>query len=203
MLIAHIVPGYFAAIESQGHWRPEWSRRRRALLWIVAFGSTVAPDLDVVYNALFRGFINHSTLWTHSLLVHLGVLLVFLLLRQVKRWPFVQMLIWLMAMGGLSHLLLDLISHGTPLLYPASLAMFGIPPSRVVQGGLWAYVTDPIFLFEPCLLGFGAMHWIRHHVHNQQAQRMCLVVLTVGLGIFIVSFVLLLPGFRGAISGLL
>lgn len=203
MLIAHVVPGYFAAIESQGRWRPEWNRRQRTLLWIVAFGSTIAPDLDVIYNALFRGFINHSTLWTHSLFVHLSVLLIFWFLKQVKRWPFVQMLIWLTAMGGLSHLLLDVISHGTPLLYPVSVAMFGIPPARVVQGGLWAYVTDPIFLFEPCLLGLGAMHWIRHQVHNQQAQRVCLVVLTVGLGIFMTSFMLLLPVFRGAISGAL
>lgn len=202
MLIAHVVPGYFAALESRGRWRPEWGKRRRTLLWLVAFGSTIAPDLDVVYNALFRGFINHSILWTHSLFAYLSVLLVFRLLKQVKRWPYVQMLTWLTVMGGLSHLLLDVISHGTPLLYPVSLAMFGMPPARVVQVGLWAYVTDPIFLFEPCLLGLGAMHWIRHHVHNQQAQRVCLVVLTVGLGIFMVSFVLLLPVFRGAISGL-
>lgn len=203
MLIAHVVPGYFAAIESRGRWQPEWNRRQRTLLWIVAFGSTIAPDLDVIYNALFRGFINHSTLWTHSLFVHLSVLLVFWPLKQVKRWPFVQMLIWLIAMGGLSHLLLDAISHGTPLLYPVSVAMFGISPARVVQGGLWAYVTDPIFLFEPCLLGLGAMHWIRHHINNQQAQQMCLVVLTVGLGIFMTSFLLLLPIFRDAITGLL
>jgi hypothetical protein len=202
MLIAHVVPGYFAAIESQGRWQPQWNRRQRTLLWIVAFGSTIAPDLDVIYNVLFHGFINHSTLWTHSLFVHLSVLIVFLLLKQVKHWPFVQMLIWLTAVGGLSHLLLDVISHGTPLLYPVSVAMIGIPPARVVQGGLWAYVTDPVFLFEPCLLGLGAMHWIRHHVYNQQAQRVCLVMLTVGLGIFLTGFVLWLPVFRRMVSGL-
>ncbi len=193
MLIAHIVPGYFAAAKSQSRWRPEWSTKQRILLWIVAFGSTIIPDLDVVYNALFRGFINHSVLWTHSLFVHLGVLLIYWLLQWIGRWRYLQMLIWLVAMGGLSHLLLDAVSHGTPLLYPVSMTAFGVPPMRVVEGGLWAYLTDSIFLFEPCLLGLGTMHWIRRYVRNQQAQQVSLVILAIGLGIFATSFLLLLP----------
>ena len=199
MLIAHIVPGYFAAAKSQSRWRPEWSARQRILLWIVAFGSTIIPDLDVVYNALFRGFINHSVLWTHSLFVHLGVLLIYWLLQRIGRWPYLQMLIWLAAMGGLSHLLLDVVSHSTPLLYPVSMTVFGVPPMRVVEGGLWAYLTDLIFLLEPCLLGLGAMHWIRRHVRNQQAQQVSLVVLAIGLGIFVTSFLLFLPVLQNAI----
>jgi hypothetical protein len=200
MLIAHIVPGYFAAVESRPRWRPEWSAWQRILLWMVAFGSTIAPDLDVVYNALLRGFINHSVLWTHSLFVHLGVLLTCWLLRRTGRWPYLQMLIWLTAIGGLSHLFLDAISHGTPLLYPVSAAMFGISPARIVKGGLWAYLTDPVFLLEPCLLGLSMMHWIRHRVRNRQAQKASLIVLTIGLGIFVASFLLLLPALRDAIA---
>ena len=149
MLIAHLAPGYFAVVKSQPSWNPGWNKNQRFLLWAVALGSTVAPDIDVIYNTFFQGFINHSTLWTHSLIPYLGIGLVWLILRDVKRWPFLQTLVGLIAVGGLSHLVLDVIAHGTPLVYPYSLIMIGLPPTRVVEGGIWAYLTDPIFIFEP------------------------------------------------------
>jgi hypothetical protein len=58
MLAAHLVPGYFAAVKSEKGWPVEWNAEKRIVLWSVAFVSTFAPDLDVIYNGLFRGFIN-------------------------------------------------------------------------------------------------------------------------------------------------
>jgi membrane-bound metal-dependent hydrolase YbcI (DUF457 family) len=160
MLIAHLVPGYFAAVQLQPRWQPEWNERQRLVLWAVALGSTVAPDVDVIYNALFRSFINHSTLWTHSLFPHLGLLLCWWLLRWTGRWPYLQMLVGLTAVGGLSHLLLDMITHATPLFYPLSLTMIGNPSERIRNGGIHEYLTDPIFLLEPLLLTLAAGHWL-------------------------------------------
>ncbi|HXV42425.1 MAG TPA: metal-dependent hydrolase [Anaerolineae bacterium] len=160
MLGAHLVPGYFAAVKSKSQWNWEWSEPQRILLWTVALGSTVIPDLDVIYNTLFRGFINHSVLWTHSLFPHLCVGLCWWLLYRTGRWPYLQTLVGLMVTGGLSHLALDVIAHGTPLFYPISLTMVGAAPVRVVEGGFWTYVTDPIFLLEPLLLTLAAVHWI-------------------------------------------
>lgn len=202
MLVAHIVPGYLAAIQSKCHWQPQWSSKQRALLWIVAVGSTIAPDLDVIYNMFFRGFFNHSTLWTHSLSMHAALLLVWWILQRIGRWPYLQMLVWLTAIGGLSHLLLDVIAHGTPLLYPFSMTMFGIPPTRVVEGGVWAYLTDPIFLFEPCLLALAAIHWAKHYLQDQRTQRSALVILITGVSVFIVGFLLLLPILQKIATGL-
>lgn len=202
MLIAHLVPGYFAVVQSQPRWRSEWSTGQRILLWTVALGSTIAPDLDVIYNVLFRGFINHSVLWTHSLLTQVSILLVWGVLQRTDRWSYLQMLVWLVAMGGLSHLLLDVIAHGTPLLYPFSMTMFGIPPKRVVEGGVWAYLTDPIFLFEPCLLTLAAIHWAKHHLRDQRIRRSILVILVTGLSAFIVGFLLLLPILQEIATGL-
>jgi hypothetical protein len=63
VLIAHLVPGYFAAVAAQRHAEPGWDGAQRAAIWIVVLAALVAPDADVVYNSLFRGFVNHSTLW--------------------------------------------------------------------------------------------------------------------------------------------
>ena len=169
MLIAHVVPGYFAAVASQRSWDTGWSRGRWLVLWAVALGSTVAPDLDVVYNGLFRGFVNHSTLWTHSAFVYAGVALAWWLAwrsRHSLRLGYPGMLLLLLAAGGFSHLTLDAIAHRTPLLYPLSQAMIGFAPKRVVEGGLLAYVTDPIFLLEPLLIAVALVHWLQRKRHS-------------------------------------
>ena len=119
------------------------------MLWTVALGSTVVPDLDVIYNVLFRGFFNHSILWPHSLWPHLGLGLAWWALRRVGRWQYLQSLLGLAAAGGLSHLALDVFVHGTPLLYPFSMEMFDVVATRVVQGDVWVYLRAPIFLAEP------------------------------------------------------
>jgi membrane-bound metal-dependent hydrolase YbcI (DUF457 family) len=204
MLAAHLVPGYFAATKSQGNWLPEWNGSQRALLWGAALASTVAPDLDVVYNALFRGFFNHSVLWTHSIFVYLAFGLVWLALWIMKRAPYVRTVAGLVACGGLSHLLLDIVAHGTPIFYPISMQVFGIAPQRVIDGGLWAYLTDPIFLLEPLFFGFVVVHWVRRQKHISKHSRRVLMAATGGcLLVFTMTFVLLLPALQRAVLPLM
>jgi len=171
------------------------------LLWVAALGSTVAPDLDVVYNAFLRGFVNHSLLWTHSLFVHLSIVLCWWLLHRIGRWPYLQTLVGLVALGGLSHLVLDMVAHSTPLLYPFSLMMFGIPPARIVEGGVWAYMTDPLFLLEPLFLTLAAAYWTLSRKPTPRVRTLTLIVLTSGLVSFTVMFLLLLPMLQTAAAG--
>ncbi len=202
MLVAHLVPGYFAAAKSQSGWAPNWTRPQQAVLWIAALVSTAMPDLDVVYNALFRGFVNHSTLWSHSLFVHVSIGLLWLILRSTKRFPYLQTLIGLIAVGGLSHLLLDMVAHNTPLFYPLSMMMVGIAPQRVISGGLWAYLTDLIFLFEPLLFGLAILHWTYQNIKPPLKE--ILVAVTVGgVLIFTIAFVAALPALQTAVLPLL
>ncbi len=198
MLVAHLVPGYFAASKSQKNWKPEWGKPRQAILWSAAIVSTFAPDLDVIYNAFFRGFINHSTLWTHSLLVHGAIGFCWWMLRRYGRLLYLQTLIGLITIGGLSHLVLDVVSHGTPLLYPLSMHMFGGPSERVLEGGFWAYISDPIFLAEPFLMAFAGAHWISHQQFTLRTKKLALIGLTSGLVVFTTIFLFLLPKLQDA-----
>lgn len=202
MLLAHIVPGYFVAYYTKSYWQQN-SNQQSCALWLMAIGSTIAPDSDVIYNIIGRGFSNHSLLWTHSLFVHAGIGLMWYWLYRIKRWPFLQMLIGRMALGGLSHLLLDVISHGTPLLYPVSLIVFGWPPQCVVEGGLWAYLTDPIFLFEPLLLGLAVTHWGWHNITLKQTRVLSLIVIIGFLVLFIGCYLDFLPSLQHMTSRLM
>lgn len=161
MLLAHVVPGYFAIQVAKAHWPPHWKSWQKGLLWAAAIGSTIAPDTDVIYNILWRGFANHSVLWTHSLFPHLSVAIVGLLMPRTQRWGLLRMALLLVATGGLSHLVLDVIVHGTPLFYPLNMVMVGRPPQQVTDGGLWGYLTHPIFLLEPLLLSTVVLHQFR------------------------------------------
>lgn len=190
MFGAHFVPGYFAAVGSKPLWQPEWTTPQRAVLWGAAVGSTVMPDFDVIYNILFRGFLNHSVLWTHSIFMPLGFLIVALLLWRNPYW---RLLFGLIAFGWASHLVLDVIAHGTPLLYPLSMWMAGDPPPRVVMGGWRAYITDPIFLFEPLLFAIAGVHWFAT-IGLPRRVRVIGVLVCVNLFIvFMVVFLILLP----------
>jgi membrane-bound metal-dependent hydrolase YbcI (DUF457 family) len=197
LLVAHLVPGYFATVLTQPHWRPEWGRDRRTSLWIAALGATVVPDTDVVLNVLSGSYINHSTLWTHSLFVHLSVASIWLLLWRKGRWPYLTMLVGLVTLGGLSHLMLDIIAHGTPLLYPLSSTLIGLPSERVVKGGLWAYLSDPIFLLEPALIALAMVHWIVQRRWSSRLTKWA-VGSVVGVALtFGVIFLIALPRLQG------
>jgi hypothetical protein len=82
-------------------------------------------------------------------------------------------------------------------MYPLSLQMFGAPSSRVLEGGLWAYLTDPIFLLEPFLITLAAGHWIvQYGQATPQFKKRVLVGLAGGLAVFTFAFLLLLPALR-------
>jgi membrane-bound metal-dependent hydrolase YbcI (DUF457 family) len=148
--------------------------------------------LDVIYNTLWRGFFDHSILWPHSLFPHLAVGLVWWLLRRVGRWPYGQTLAGLAAIGGLSHLALDVFVHGTPLLYPFSMQMFDVVATRVVQGDIRAYVTAPIFLCEPLALTLVALHWTLDRNLKPRVRAFVLTATLGGFAVFAGTFLLFL-----------
>jgi hypothetical protein len=200
MLGAHLVPGYFAAFHSKSKWHPEWTKTQRLMLWSVALGSTALPDFDVIYNALFRGFINHSVLWTHSLFPYTSLTLIWWLLRRNGHYPFAQTIVGLLAFGGFSHLLLDVIVHSTPLFYPLTPLMIGNSSARVLQGGFWAYVTDPIFLLEPLLFAVAVIHWALTSNLSPHIRTAVIIVSVKLFLIFTSTFLILLPTLQSSIS---
>jgi len=58
----------------------------------------------------------------------------------------------------------------------------GSPPDRVVQGGLQGYLTDPIFLLEPLLIGLVALHWTSQRLLSTWTR---MTVFTVIIGGFV------------------
>lgn len=164
MLFAHAVPGYLIAIASEPHWGTEWTPVQRRVLWATALASTVLPDADVVYNAVFRGFMNHSILYTHSIFPYGLLAIISIGLYAAQKGKFLQILLMLIALGGLSHLTLDVIAHNTPLFYPLSNTMIGNAPAQITNGGIFDYVRHPLFLLEPVLIMLGIYFWRHHHV---------------------------------------
>lgn len=199
MLAAHLVPGYLATTISRPHWRDDWSRAQRAGLWAAGLGSTVVPDLDVIYNWLFRGFFGHTILWTHSIFTHLGIVMCWYFLRRTDRLPYARMLVGLIALGGLSHLALDIISHGTPLFYPFTWTLVGSPSPRVFAGRVLGYLTDPIFLLEPLLFTLAGAYWVIRGNPAPRVMIRALLGLAAALIVFAGTFLLLLPKMQSVV----
>lgn len=195
MFAAHLAPGYFVARYTAPYWHPAWTRRQRVGLWAVALGSTAVADADVIYNALFRGFMNHSTLWTHSIFPYLGLGLLWWVLFTLDCWAYLRMLLGLTVAGGLSHIVLDIIAHSTPMFYPLSLQMIGAPSQRVLEGGVWAYLTDPIFLLEP-LLGFFVLLDLIYCFAPVSRKRSLLIGATIIYFLINALFLLALPALQ-------
>jgi hypothetical protein len=199
LLVAHLVPGYLAVSISRKRWKEDWSGTQRAVLWIAGLAATVVPDLDVIYNWIFRGFFGHTILWTHSIFVHLAIVMLWLLLRGNDNWAYARTLVGLVALGGLSHLALDIVSHGTPLFYPFTWTLVGSPSQQVLTGGVWGYLTDPIFLLEPLLLALAGAYWVIRQYPEPRVMRLAILGLAVALVLFAGTFMLLLPKVQGAV----
>jgi hypothetical protein len=198
MLFAHIVPSYVIVSTSQPSWDTQWSPAQHKMLWAAALVSTIVPDIDVVYNTLFRGFTNHSTLYTHSLFPYLLLGIISIGLYAVHRAKYMQTLLMLIAFGGLSHLVLDVIAHNTPLFYPLSNAMIGNAPARITNGGIAQYITHPIFLLEPTLIIMGILYWIHHRDASSFAKRQLSRLLVAGWVVFIALYLIMLPTMQNA-----
>ena len=80
--------------------------------------------------------------------------------------------------------------------------MVGAAPTRVVEGGFLAYVTDPIFLIEPFFLILVPVYWILNHKSISQAYRLTLIGLVGGWVLFAITFLLLLPVLQDATASL-
>jgi len=202
MLIAHLVPGYFNAIRSQRHWDKNWTPTQQRILWSVAFAGTFIPDTDVIFNIVFRGFANHSTLLTHSLFPVLIFIFTWGICKYVLHKHYLSTLFSLLAVSWLSHLLLDALVHKTPLFYPLSSAMIGYAPTRVYKGGLWYYLTDPIFLLEPFLISVGVGHWAYRRIADTNSQRI-FIALLAGINLILATvFMLLLPYMQNLVQNI-
>jgi hypothetical protein len=103
------------------------------------------------------------------------------------------------ALSGMSHLLLDVIAHNTPLFYPLSARMIGDAPSYIASGGLRHYVTHPLFLLEPVLLLLTALHWISSRAWPPSRRATLAALLIGGWLLFSITFMLTLPWLRSVI----
>jgi hypothetical protein len=77
--------------------------------------------------------------------------------------------------------------------------MVGAPSTRVLQGGVTGYLTDPIFLLEPLLLTLAGIHWALTHRLSPRLRLIVVVILANGLLVFTVAFLTLLPDMQRAI----
>lgn len=69
----------------------------------------------------------------------------------------------------------------------------GEAPQRVLQGGFWYYITDPIFLLEPLLFMLTGIHWA---FSSGFSIRTRIIVAVVFINIFITftsAFLITLP----------
>ena len=78
--------------------------------------------------------------------------------------------------------------------------MFGAPSTRVLEGGFWAYITDPIFLVEMFLLALVVTHWIFSRKLAPRIMKLALLGLIGGLVAFTVAFLLSLPRLQSIIA---
>jgi membrane-bound metal-dependent hydrolase YbcI (DUF457 family) len=131
-------------------------------------------------------------LYTHSLFVHL-VPAVVALLCWFFRWKYPAVLCGVIAVGGLSHLLLDVIAHNTPLFYPLSRQMIGSAPPAIAIGGTSNYLAHPLFLLEPFLLMLVAVHWVYSRDWPPQQRAWILALVIGGWLLFTLSFWLMQP----------
>ncbi|MBN1813134.1 MAG: metal-dependent hydrolase [Anaerolineae bacterium] len=164
MLIGHLAPVGPIAATVERRWRPEWPRWTRRLPWAAALAGCVLPDLDVVVNMLFNGVLHHLGYFPHSIFTYLPVLFAGILLVCWRRTRLVGWTALAFGLGVLSHLLLDVVSHGTVLFYPLWNGLVGWTFPRLDERILVSYLHSPNFWLEPLVILAAAIWWLRRYI---------------------------------------
>lgn len=163
MLIGHLAPVGPIAVAVERRWCAEWPRWTRKLPWAAALAGCTLPDLDVVANVSFNGVLHHLYYFPHSIFSYLPVLTLGILL---VRWRCMRLAGWTVlafGIGALSHLLLDVVSHGTVLFYPLWNGLVGwtFPPTD--ERILVSYLHSPNFWLEPAVILAAAIWWLKRY----------------------------------------
>jgi uncharacterized membrane protein len=75
-----------------------------------------------------------------------------------------------------------------------------MPPARVVEGGIWAYLTGPIFLLEPLALTLLFCHWINNQNLTPRVRTVALALIVVSFIFFAIAFLWFLPDMQEAVA---
>ncbi len=75
----------------------------------------------------------------------------------------------------------------------------GIAPKRVIVGGFWAYITDPVFLLEPLLIAAALAHLIWHLPIEKKLRIAGVGGVGVSLVAFMLAFLTWLPVLQAAV----
>ncbi len=162
MIIGHLAPigPIAAAAERRCRRQLEQARWLRLVLWGAALGGSIFPDLDIIVNLLFRGAPHHLFYLPHSLLLYLPLLPLGWALTRWRHRSWIGWAILTFASGVFTHLLLDVISHGTVLLYPLWKGLVGWAYPPVNRLTLGIFVDYPNLFFEPAVTLAGLAWWL-------------------------------------------
>lgn len=92
---------------------------------LIAGLAGLLPDIDILFSFLFPGFIFHRGI-THTVWVPLALLLIFMILRSIKKHNSAKIFL-MCSIGIASHIILDFVTAGSmKLLYPLTNASFAV-----------------------------------------------------------------------------
>jgi hypothetical protein len=170
MLAGHLTPVGPLATAAQRHWSARWPRWTRALPWAAAGLGAVFPDLDIIVNLLVTGHFYHLYYFPHSLFVYVPVLLLGWLLARGPRTRCAGLTLLTFGAGVLSHLLLDVVSHGTPFFYPLYNGPIGWTFPDTGEPLLIAYARSPNVWLEVLTIIVGLL-WVGRRLRLLVLQR--------------------------------
>ena len=173
MMLGHLAPFGPIAAAAERRWQPEWPCWTRTLPWAAALASCVFPDLDIITNILFNGAWQHLYYLPHSVLPYLPVLVLGCLLTHWRRTRLAGLTVLAFGMSVLSHLLLDVVSHGTVLFYPLWSGVVGWTfPSRAGESVMMAYSHSPNVLLELGVLVTAGAWWLKRYARVWRKARL-------------------------------
>ena len=71
---------------------------------------------------------------------------------------------------------------------------------RVLEGGFWAYITDPIFIAEPFLFTLALADWITQRKIKPQLKSALLIGLVSAFGVFTIAFLFFVPTWQNIVA---
>lgn len=165
MLVCHLPAGYIAAKITEKKFWKDLPLKEKFWLYSILLFFSIFPDIDLLYFYLVNSSTSHREFITHAISPYLLISSLIYLWGKFKKNKFIKWIGISIALGTITHLILDSLMASAEWLWPITSRLYGLPMIKSYFNFLAVHTFSLYFIFETLVicLGLSFYLWGKNH----------------------------------------